>query len=91
METKETYYDRCYNLKYEVIKKIQELLDNKTVDLEEHNIYVTVIERHCGEVLSTSIDNISDDGFIAGGEEYRLSEMITDDLCVVLDKLNELL
>lgn len=91
MEAKDKYQDRCYDLKHEVIGKIQKLLGDKTISLEKYNYHVIVVERHCGEVFTTSLECVSYDGFTDEDGFCQWSQMITDDLCFILDKLNELL
>lgn len=81
------YFNRCYDFKHEMISKICALLKDKQVDMSKYNIDVVYIERHCGEVDQGTLEFISDEGFTINGELGRWSEVIVEDLCRILDLL----
>lgn len=87
MEKGKSYYDRCYEFKQEVTHKLQEILKDKTVDVTDYGYNVLVQEHIAGCQFEAELESISDDGFVADGEEYVLRDMCLDDLCIVLDKL----
>ena len=81
------YFEKCRNLKMEMVAKISSVLGDKKVSLEEENFNVIVTERHSCESWSAKISSIDSYGFIADGEEYTLSEMSMMDLACILDYL----
>lgn len=85
MEAK--YFEKCRELKMEMVTKISSVLGDKKVSLEEEDFNVIVTERHCGESWTVKISSINSYGFIAEGEEYTLSEMSMMDLACILDYL----
>ena len=81
------YFEKCRDLKLEMVAKISSVLGDKKVSLDEEEFNVIVTERHCGESWSAKISSIDSYGFIADGEEYTLSEMSMMDLACILDYL----
>lgn len=81
------YFEKCRDLKREMVAKISSVLGDKKVSLDEEEFNVIVTERHCGESWSAKISSVDSYGFIADGEEYTLSEMSMMDLACILDYL----
>ena len=84
---KQTYYDRCYELKKEMVGNIQEILREKGEIEVDGGFDVIVTDHHCGEAWQTSMTKLSSDGIEADGEEFALWDVELSDLCVILDNL----
>lgn len=86
----EGYWRRCYDMKKEVVRKIQEVLGDNVIDVEDQEMVVVAVERHCGEPMEGKVTKVSEDGFwldIDPIDNFCWAEMMLEDLCCLLDFL----
>ena len=88
-EKKKSYYDRCYEMKKEVVGKIQEILAEREEVEIDGGYDVVVTDHHCGEAWQASMTKMNTFGIEAGGEEFSLMDVELSDLCAILDHLVE--
>lgn len=75
-------------LRDEVLGKLSVILISQYIDVSDHNFYVTIRERHSGEVFTEKLTHLSSSSFtVQGGENFLYPEMDLGDLCVVIDNL----
>ena len=88
-EKKERVWETLHRIKEKLVCDICQILDERTIDLSEENVYVFAIEHHCNEGLWGELGTISKEGFTMDGDadELRWHDMIVEDLAMVLDYL----
>lgn len=86
----ESYFYRYSLLRDAAMEHICRILKVQHIDVPDCNFYVTVRERHSGEVFTEKLSHLSASSFsVEGGENFLYSEMDLGDLCVILDNLTK--
>lgn len=78
-----------YEMKMDLVSKIEELVGERTIDVSDDNINVSAVERHGGEALHGGLMELNEDGFILDFDATELpwSDMVVEDLAMVHDYL----
>lgn len=88
-EKKPKMWETIYEIKKGLIRKIVEVIGERTIDVSEHNINVSAVEHHSGEGLHGQLVRLTEDGFVLQWDALELpwSDMVVEDLAIVHDYL----